>query len=90
MKKQQIKKRDAANAVTTALDALFEAGVLHEVAGFIRDHHRDSRVPLDVLRNVAEEKSSEAFDAVYFANRYFQQEPKKKAREKLAVVEKAA
>ena len=94
MKQQKIKKQYAANAVKTALDTLFEAGVLHDVAGFIEEHHgpscKDGHVHLDVLRNVAEEKLSDAFDAVNFADDYFHQEPKKKAKKQLAVVKKAA
>lgn len=83
----QIKKQDAANAVRSAFELLYEARELvHAV-----DHlEADSCVDVSVLQNVAAEKQHQAFHAIDFADDYFTQKLKKAKKKKLAVVRKAA
>jgi hypothetical protein len=87
---KQIKKQYAANATHTALHLLYEAEQLHGAAHFIEERDNPEDISLDVLRFAAGDKANEAFEAINFVDNYFRQEPKKKAKKKLAVVKKAA
>jgi hypothetical protein len=94
MKQQQIKKQDAADATRSALDNLHEVRTLGEIADLVRygDDSGDeiAQNQLHVLQNVIDEKLHDVFHAVDYANDYFRQRPKKRAKNKLAVVKKVA
>jgi hypothetical protein len=96
MRRQVIKKQDAADVVGTALDHLYEARVLRLAAEFIQENHDENceqaHEQVDILNNVAEERLDGLFEALDFTDSYFRQKPRnvKRATKKLAVVKKAA
>jgi hypothetical protein len=95
MKNNRIKKQDAANAVDMARGLTFQAGRLREIADTIEGNHDDRECAnahhdVSLLRSIAEERSSEAYDALDYADDYFRQQPKKRTKKKLALVKKAA
>jgi hypothetical protein len=93
----KLTKVQAAEAANQTAQLLYEALMLREAAAFIEEHHpegdcEEAHQQIEVLRNVADEKSGEAFDVISYVDACFIEELKSKARKskKLAVVKKAA
>ncbi len=93
--RQKIKKQDAANAVSRAASLLYEVSVIREVATFIHGNHgredcENVNEQINVLRAISEDKSNEAFHNADYAESYFRQQPKPKAKKKKSAILKAA
>jgi hypothetical protein len=81
MKKQQ---KYAANVTHASLQFLYEAGTLHEIAGFVARHQcseessecSDDRIQF--LNNMVGERISMAFEGLHIVDDYFQKRGGKK------------